>query len=93
MIERSVRQASPTFSSRSGPGGHPGPLPLLPVPRSCCCRVQVWPDFAVAPALMVAGTDTKHYLGLCQNIFRFMPVVMKASHLNMRALPCKASAL
>jgi carboxypeptidase PM20D1 len=55
--------------------------------------VQVWPDFAVAPALMVAGTDTKHYLGLCQNIFRFMPVVMKASHLNMRALPCKASAL
>ncbi|EGD81161.1 hypothetical protein PTSG_11201 [Salpingoeca rosetta] len=37
---------------------------------------QIWPDYYVAPALMIAGTDTKHYVNLTPNLYRFMPVVM-----------------
>ncbi len=35
---------------------------------------QVFPDAIVAPFLMVAGTDTKNYTGLSDNIFRFLPL-------------------
>jgi carboxypeptidase PM20D1 len=31
----------------------------------------------VAPALMIAGTDTRHYETLTDNIFRFIPMVLK----------------
>ena len=33
-----------------------------------------FPGVVVAPYLVVGGTDAKHYSGVCQNMFRFMPV-------------------
>ncbi len=36
--------------------------------------MQVFPDVAVAPALVIAGTDSKHYVGLAENSYRFLPV-------------------
>ncbi|RIK98086.1 MAG: hypothetical protein DCC74_05750 [Proteobacteria bacterium] len=35
---------------------------------------EVFPDVVVAPGLMVATTDSRHYAGLTDNIFRFSPV-------------------
>jgi carboxypeptidase PM20D1 len=35
---------------------------------------EIFPDVVVAPGLMVAGTDTRHYGGITDNIFRFSPV-------------------
>ncbi len=35
---------------------------------------QAIPDSIVAPFLMVAGTDTKHYAEISDNIFRFVPM-------------------
>ncbi len=35
---------------------------------------EVFPDVVVAPGLMVAATDSRHYAGIADNIFRFSPV-------------------
>ncbi|OKO77690.1 M20 family peptidase [Bradyrhizobium sp. AS23.2] len=35
---------------------------------------EVYPDAIVAPGLMIAATDSRHYAGLTDNIFRFSPV-------------------
>lgn len=37
---------------------------------------QIWPKYYVVPALMIAGTDTKHYSHLTKNMYRFLPVVL-----------------
>lgn len=35
---------------------------------------EVFPDVIVAPGLMVAATDSRHYIGVTDKIFRFSPV-------------------
>jgi carboxypeptidase PM20D1 len=35
---------------------------------------EVFPDTIVAPGLMIAATDSRHYAGLTDSIFRFSPV-------------------
>jgi carboxypeptidase PM20D1 len=35
---------------------------------------EIFPDVVVAPGLMVAATDSRHYAGITDNIFRFSPV-------------------
>ena len=37
----------------------------------------LYPGSVVAPTLMIAGTDTRHYESLTENIFRFIPMVLK----------------
>jgi carboxypeptidase PM20D1 len=43
---------------------------------------QAFPDSIVAPFLMVAGTDTKHYAEISDNIFRFLPVRLASEDLK-----------
>jgi carboxypeptidase PM20D1 len=43
---------------------------------------EVFPDVVVAPGLMVAGTDSRHYAGIADNIFRFSPVRANADDLK-----------
>ncbi|MEL6635851.1 MAG: M20 family peptidase [Bacteroidota bacterium] len=35
---------------------------------------EVFPHTVIAPALMVGGTDSRHYTGLAENVYRFSPV-------------------
>lgn len=35
---------------------------------------EVFPDVVVAPGLMLAGTNSRHYTGVADSIFRFSPV-------------------
>jgi carboxypeptidase PM20D1 len=35
---------------------------------------EIFPDVIVAPGLMVGGTDSRHYVGVTDKIFRFSPV-------------------
>lgn len=34
---------------------------------------QVFPDVALAPSLVIAATDSKHYIALADNAYRFLP--------------------
>jgi carboxypeptidase PM20D1 len=38
---------------------------------------QTIPEAIVAPALLVAATDSRHYAGLTKNIFRFLPITLR----------------
>jgi carboxypeptidase PM20D1 len=43
---------------------------------------EVFPDVVVAPGLMLAGTDSRLYAGIADNIFRFSPVRANADDLK-----------
>jgi carboxypeptidase PM20D1 len=43
---------------------------------------EIFPDVIVAPGLMVAATDSRHYAGITDNIFRFSPVRANAEDLK-----------
>ena len=40
---------------------------------------QTAPDAVVAPSLLVAATDSRHYAGLTKNILRFLPITLTAA--------------
>jgi carboxypeptidase PM20D1 len=42
---------------------------------------ETFPNALVAPNLLAGGTDTKHYVRLSRNIFRFMPIRVKSEDL------------
>jgi carboxypeptidase PM20D1 len=42
---------------------------------------QTFPGVLVAPNLLAGATDTKHYLRLSRNVYRFLPVRMKSEDL------------
>jgi carboxypeptidase PM20D1 len=39
---------------------------------------QTIPNALVAPALLVAATDSRHYAGLTKNIYRFLPITLRS---------------
>jgi carboxypeptidase PM20D1 len=43
---------------------------------------QVFPDAVVAPSLVLAGTDSRHYQTLCKNQYRFQPIYLEAEDLK-----------
>jgi carboxypeptidase PM20D1 len=63
-----------------------GEPPVAPSPRSSVdspnfklmqtTLAEVFPDVVVAPFVFVAATDSKHYLTLTQDIYRFSPMRM-----------------
>ena len=44
---------------------------------------EVFPDTLVAPGLMIAGTDTKHFVGISDNSYRHYPIVFGAQDTSM----------
>ena len=40
---------------------------------------QVFPEANVAPSLVLAATDSRHYEGLADNVYRFLPIAMSES--------------
>jgi carboxypeptidase PM20D1 len=43
---------------------------------------QMFPEAAVAPYLVLGATDSRYYAPVCENIYRFTPVVMSAEDMN-----------
>ena len=59
--------------------GNAEPTPVTDIDRAAYQTLnrtirEVFPDVVVAPGLMLAGTDSRHYVGVADNIFRFSPV-------------------
>jgi len=40
---------------------------------------QVYPDVAVAPGLVLGGTDSRHFIDVADNSYRFAPLVIRPS--------------
>ncbi len=43
---------------------------------------QVFPEAIVAPALVIAATDARHYTGIADNVFRFLPTRLGAKDMG-----------
>lgn len=44
--------------------------------------VEVMPSVVLTPGTMVANTDTKHYLDMCDAVYRFQPVRLSKSDIS-----------
>jgi len=42
----------------------------------------ILPDAPVAPGLVLAGTDSRHYAGVAENVYRFQPILLSAEDLE-----------
>ena len=42
---------------------------------------EIFPDVLVSPALMIGGTDSKHFREISQNIYRFSPIYLQEDEL------------
>ncbi len=49
----------------------------------CNSALEVYPDAAVIPGLMIANTDAKHYEPLSDRVYRFSPTFLVGDELNM----------
>lgn len=43
---------------------------------------EIFPTTVVAPSLVIAGTDSRHYINVCKNIYRFSPIQIKKEDLK-----------
>ena len=62
------REASPTASANSSG--------FRTIHRTIA---EVYPDVAVAPGLVLGGTDSRHFTEVADNSFRFAPLVIRPS--------------
>jgi len=44
---------------------------------------EILPDAPVAPGLVLAGTDSRHYAGVAENVYRYQPIMLTAEDLEM----------
>lgn len=44
---------------------------------------QILPDAPVAPALVLAGTDARHYADVAQNVYRYQPILLTNADLTL----------
>ena len=43
---------------------------------------EIFPSALVAPSLMVGGTDARHYTGLTDAVYRFLPIVLQPEDID-----------
>lgn len=72
-------RAMETFSSEPSPVSRTDGEPYRLLERSIR---QAAPDAVVAPYLVVGGTDARHYHGLSQHVYRFLPIRMTSRDLG-----------
>lgn len=44
---------------------------------------DILPEAPVAPGLVLAGTDSRHYADVAENVYRFQPIMLTAADLEM----------
>jgi carboxypeptidase PM20D1 len=68
-----------TSNSQPSPESDVGAPPFGLIQKTL---VQVFPGVVVSPNLLSGGTDTRHYVSLSRNIYRFAPVRMNEEDLG-----------
>lgn len=66
-----VKLSNPDFASEPPPISDMGTLGYSVIQKTVR---EVYPGAVVAPFLMVATTDSRHFTGVSKNIYRFLPV-------------------
>lgn len=75
-VERALADERITVEPYGGFGSEPSPVsPIEGAAYELLERTvaQVAPEAAIAPSLVVGGTDARHYTGLTPNVYRFLP--------------------
>lgn len=86
VLEHVRAQAGPEVevSGRQATATEPSPESAVESPTFRLIQTtiaQVYPGALVAPNLLGGGTDTKHFQGLSPNVYRFLPVRIRAEDL------------
>ena len=81
--DRRVTKEISGISLRIKPGWHNSPSPIAPHGENDATYHvikssihSVFEDSIVVPYITVGGTDSKHFVGLTENIYRFVPYVL-----------------
>jgi carboxypeptidase PM20D1 len=72
LLEPGIGQEPSPESSTTGAG-------FLTIERTIR---QVFPEAVVAPSLVVAATDTRHYQTLADDVYRFLPIIVNRDDLS-----------
>jgi carboxypeptidase PM20D1 len=62
----------------SGHFSEPGGVSNVNCPEFACLEKsirQIFPNTITAPSLVIAGTDSRHYSAITENLYRFVPLV------------------
>jgi carboxypeptidase PM20D1 len=68
-----IRLIDPAASTPASPESSPNSHGFKIIERTIR---QVFPDALVAPSLVIAGTDSRHYQSLADDVYRFTPMVL-----------------
>ncbi len=74
-----------SIRGRDGIAGNPSPVsdPEAPAYKIVEKTIrQVFPDTVVAPGLVMGGTDSKHFVRVSDNIYRFVPFRINKQNVN-----------
>lgn len=87
VLEHVRSQVGPgiTVAARREEAGEPSPESDAAAPSFQLIQRtlgEVYPGILVAPNLLGGGTDTKHFQGMSPNIYRFLPIPLRAEDLN-----------
>ena len=87
VMEHVRSQVGPgiTVTARREEAGEPSPESDATAPSFQLIQRtlgEVYPGILVAPNLLGGGTDTKHFQGLSPNIYRFLPIPLRAEDLS-----------
>jgi carboxypeptidase PM20D1 len=78
-VAADIKVGRSSFASEPSPESDAGAPAFLLIQKTLA---QVVPGVVVSPNLLSGGTDTKHYLRLTRNVYRFAPVRMRAEDLG-----------
>jgi carboxypeptidase PM20D1 len=78
-VQNTITDQRVTVKARDNESRNPSPVSNVDSKNFATLQKsirQIFPDTIVAPSLVVAGTDSRHYSELSNDIYRFLPAIM-----------------
>jgi carboxypeptidase PM20D1 len=80
-VRRTIHDERIKISILNGVGVEPSPVSNIDAPSFALLQRtirQVFPEVVVAPSLVIAATDSRHYTKLTNNVYRFAPLWVRS---------------